>query len=145
VWIGSKEYVLMSSGYLKFFNNHLFWFFNFKIRELSILSIYVWRKIVDETLTSSIKQNTQQKGKQNTKKKDPSWDHKCKPKMDTKGQRNTFCSKVPINRKKHIMKKREGKHEIIVNLKELSWPTTMLCFKIKVACIICKIANTFYL
>jgi hypothetical protein len=46
---------------------------------------------------------------------------------------------------KNILYKKEGKHEIIVNLKELSSPTTMLCFKIKVACIICKIANTFYL
>jgi hypothetical protein len=98
----------MSGGYLNFFNNHLFWFFNLKIRELLILSIYVWRKIVDETLTSSIKQNTQQKGKQNTKKKDPSWNHKCKPKMGHKWAKEYILFQSPYQSQKTYYKKKKG-------------------------------------
>jgi hypothetical protein len=40
--------------------------------------IFLLRKVVDETLANSLKGNTQQKGKEETKKKDPSLGQKNK-------------------------------------------------------------------
>jgi hypothetical protein len=58
-----------------------------------------------------------------------------------RGKRINFVPKSPLIARS-ILKKREGKHERTINLKEPSLLITMLCFKIKLACIVCKIANT---
>ncbi len=47
--------------------------------------VHMLKKLNDETLARSIKQNIQQRGKGSTKRKDPTLDQKSKLKMGHKG------------------------------------------------------------
>jgi SOS response regulatory protein OraA/RecX len=70
-------------------------------------NVHMLKKLNDETLARSIKQNTQQRGKGSTKRMDPTLNQKGKPKMGHKGPKEQIMFKSPTNHKKHIEKGKE--------------------------------------
>ncbi len=103
--------------------------------------IRIYELIIDETLVKFIKQGTQQREKEGQKWSTQVWTRSTKTNKGHKRVGTNYVPKPSLLTRSISQKENEWKCESIGNLEKPS-PTTKICFKIEVACILCKATNT---